>query len=284
MGRAVGRLDRALNQEAHGERRRRLAGLLAVLALLAMAVAAGLGLAWAAAQMPLGWLLEILVVAVLLAQRSLFAHVGRVAAGLERSLEDGRQAVAMIVGRDPAVLDRAGVARAAIESAAENYSDGVVAPAFWYLLLGLPGILAYKAINTADSMIGHRTPRHRAFGWAAARVDDVLNLVPARLCPLLIAPAALLVRRRDGGPWRALRAAWRDAGSHRSPNAGWPEAAMAGALGLALAGPRRYGEGWVDDAIQNEGGDRHATPDDIRAAIRLLAIAGALGAAVLLVL
>jgi adenosylcobinamide-phosphate synthase len=276
MGRLVGRLDRRLNRDGHAAARRRLMGVAAVLALLASASGLGWALA-AAAALPYGWLAEIAVVAVLLAQRSLFEHVGAVAAGLGRSLEEGRQAVAMIVGRDPAVLDEAGVARAAVESTAENYSDGVVAPAFWYLVLGLPGIVAYKALNTADSMIGHRTPRHEAFGWAAARLDDLANLIPARLTALLILPASLAVRRRGGGPVAALRAAWRDAGKHRSPNAGWPEAATAGALGLALAGPRRYGAHWVADPYMNAGGDPAAGPADIRAAIRLLALAGALG-------
>ena len=281
IGRLITWLERRLNRETAGEGLRRFAGVLAVFVLVGLAGALGLGLAMAAQAVPLGWLAEIGVVAVLLAQRSLFEHVGRVADRLDRSLAEGRQAVAQIVGRDTTALDEAGVARAAIESAAENYSDGVVAPAFWYLALGLPGMLAYKAINTADSMIGHRTPRHRAFGWAAARLDDLANLIPARLTMALIVPASLVVRRRNGGPWPALRAAWRDAGNHRSPNAGWPEAAMAGALGLALAGPRRYGESWVDDPYQNTGGDPNAGPEDIRASVRLLALAGTIGAALL---
>ena len=283
FGRLVGHLDRTLNRETAREGRRRLLGIAALLALLSTAVGIGLALAAVAGATPFGWILEVVVVAVLLAQRSLFKHVGRVAKALRQSLDAGRQAVSRIVGRDPNALDEAGVARAAIESAAENYSDGVVAPAFWYLVLGLPGILAYKAINTADSMVGHRTPRHLAFGWAAARLDDVANLIPARLTAALILPASLAVRRRDGGLCRAVAAVWRDAGKHRSPNAGWPEAATAGALGLALAGPRRYGEGWVDDSYMNTGGDPAAGSSDIWGAIRLLALAGGVAAGLLVV-
>jgi adenosylcobinamide-phosphate synthase len=277
MGRLVGRLDGRLNREADRPARRRLLGAAAVLLLLAIAGGLGAGLAAAADALAWGWALEAAAVAVLLAQRSLFEHVGRVAHGLARSLEEGRRAVATIVGRDPRTLDQAGVARAAVESAAENYSDGVVAPAFWYLALGLPGILAYKALNTADSMIGHRTAQHAAFGWAAARLDDLANLIPARLTALLVAVAAVATHRRDGGPRRAFAAAWRDAGRHRSPNAGWPEAAAAGALGLALAGPRTYDGRRVDDPYMNPDGDPAAGPDDIRAAIRLMAGAGAAG-------
>ncbi|MFN3291893.1 MAG: CobD/CbiB family cobalamin biosynthesis protein, partial [Gemmobacter sp.] len=179
MGRAVAALDSAWN---HGPSRR-LRGVAAVAVLVAGAGALGLGLS----SLPGGPVWEILLAAVLLAQRSLADHVQAVADALRLSLADGRLMVARIVGRDTAAMDEAAVARAAIESAAENLSDGVVAPAFWFLVAGLPGILIYKAINTADSMIGHRTPRHEQFGWAAARLDDVLNLIPARLSALLIA-------------------------------------------------------------------------------------------------
>ena len=154
----------------------------------------------------------------------------------------------MIVGRDPDQLDEAGVRRAAIESCAENFSDGVVAPVFWLALLGLPGLIAYKAINTADSMIGHRTARHQCFGWAAARLDDLVNLIPARLSGLLLAAVAPVVNGAVATAFKIMR---RDAAKHRSPNAGWPESAMAGSLGLALAGPRRYGEHRVDDPFLN---------------------------------
>ena len=228
--------------------------------------------------------LVALVASVLLAQRSLHQHVARVrdafAAG---GLEGARRAVAMIVGRDPDSLDAAGVSRAAIESCAENFADGVVAPAFWFALLGLPGLAAYKAVNTADSMIGHRTPRHEAFGWAAARLDDLVNLVPARLAGALVALAGVAA---GGRPARALRIMVRDAPRHRSPNAGWPESAMAAALGLALAGPRRYGPRLVDDPFLNPQGRRDAGPADIGRSLRVLVAActlhGALYAALVL--
>ncbi len=168
----------------------------------------------------------------------------------------------MIVGRDPAALDAAGVARAAIESLAENFSDGVVAPLFWLVVAGLPGAAAYKAANTADSMIGHRNARYEHFGFAAARFDDLVNLPASRLAALWLALAAGGAAR---SAWAAVR---RDARAHRSPNAGWPEAAMAGALGLKLAGPRVYGGVEVADAYMGEG-RREATSADIRAALRL---------------
>ena len=200
----------------------------------------------------------------LLAQRSLAAHVRAVATGLRRGLAEGREAVSHIVGRDPASLDAAAVARAAIESLAENFADGVVAPVVWGLLLGLPGLALYKAVNTADSMIGHRTARHERFGWAAARLDDVVNLPASRLGALWIVLAAALVPGADaGGAWRAV---WRDAGGHRSPNAGWPEAAMAGALGLRLAGPRVYGGVSVADAWMGDG-RAGATAADVERAL-----------------
>lgn len=195
-----------------------------------------------------------------------------VAAALETDgLDGGRKAVSMIVGRDPETLDEAGVSRAAIESLAENFSDGVVAPAFWMVAAGLPGAAAYKAINTADSMIGHRTPRHARFGFAAARLDDLVNLPASRLTGLLLVVAAILMP--GANPAAGWAAIWRDAHRHRSPNAGWPEAAMAGALGLALAGPRVYGGDLVDDALMGEGGRREATAADIRRALRLFRIA-----------
>jgi adenosylcobinamide-phosphate synthase len=223
MGRAVGWLDDRLNRGDD----RRAKGVVAV----AVLVAGALFLGWAIAAFPDFGLLEIVVAAILLAQRSLADHVRDVAGALRLSLAEGRQAVARIVGRDTRAMEPPDVARAAIESAAENLSDGVVAPAFWFLVCGLPGMLVYKAVNTADSMIGHRTPRHEAFGWAAARLDDVLNWIPARLTAALIALAH---------GWFDARPILRDAPLHRSPNAGWPEAAMAVVLDVALSGPRSY--------------------------------------------
>ena len=221
---------------------------------------------------------EVTLAAILLAQRSLVDHVAAVATGLRHGLPHGRAAVAMIVSRDSAAMDRDAVARAAIESAAENLSDGVIAPAFWFAVAGLPGLLIYKMVNTADSMIGYRTPRHRAFGWAAARLDDVLNLLPARLTAALIALVHGVWRRRD---WRAIAA---DAARHRSPNAGWPEAAMARALDVALAGPRSYGGAVQGLAWVNEGGRKPLLPRDVEAAVAALwrAWAAALALAVLI--
>ena len=228
-----------------------------------------------------GWLLEAGVASTLLAFRGLHDHAGAVARGLERSLDAGREAVSHIVGRDPARLDEAGVARGAIESIAENFSDGVVAPLFWYALAGLPGLLALKAVNTLDSMIGHRTERYRHFGAAAARLDDLVNWLPARLAGLyFVAAAFLLPGASGGGAWRAMI---RDAGRHRSPNAGWQEAAVAGALGFALAGPRRYRHETVDDAWMGEGRDQ-LDADDIRRSLHLYITAGTLVALTLAVL
>jgi adenosylcobinamide-phosphate synthase len=222
MGRAVSALDGALNRGA----KQRAKGVLAVAVLVIAAGAAGAAIA----AVPDFGLLEVLTAAILLAQRSLVDHVRAVGDALRLSVSDARLMVARIVGRDTAAMDGPAIARAAIESAAENLSDGVVAPAFWFLVGGLPGMLIYKAVNTADSMIGHRTPRHVRFGWAAARLDDAMNWIPARLTAGLIA--------LTHGRWSA--AIRRDAPLHRSPNAGWPEAAMAVALDVALSGPRSY--------------------------------------------
>lgn len=241
--------------------RRRLTGA-AMLALLIAVVGTA---AWLAQHQllrhfgPYGWIGVALLAWPALAQHSLYTHVRAVAAALEgEGLPAARTAVAAIVGRDTAALDESGVARAAIESLAESFCDGVVAPLFWLLVFGLPGIWIYKAINTADSLVGHREARWRAFGWASARTDDLANLLPARLSALLLCFAG-------AGGWRTT---WRDAGKHASPNAGWPEAAMAGALGLRLAGPVAYDEimhdkPWIGD------GRAEATAADIRRALRL---------------
>jgi adenosylcobinamide-phosphate synthase len=278
MGRLIGWLDAALNR-GEWERLKRLGGVAALALLIAVTGAVAAALHWALAQHPLGLAAEIMLVAILLAQRSLYDHVRRVHDAFSNGgLQAAREAVSMIVGRDPEALDEAGVCRAAIETTAENFSDGVVAPAVWYLVAGLPGIAVYKAVNTADSMIGHRTSRHAAFGWAAARLDDLLNLIPARLSGLLIVAAAFLIRADARGAWIAMR---HDARHHRSPNAGWPEAAMAGALGVALAGPRRYAGGPVDDAWMNAGGRADARPEDISAALRLFVAACAVQALII---
>ncbi|RDJ25120.1 cobalamin biosynthesis protein CobD [Bosea caraganae] len=268
IGALISRLDRGLNREGDSLARRKAAGVLALILLLAITLAISLALTTLCRMLgPFGLLPLALVASSLLAQRSLHEHVARVAEGLESSgLAEGRKAVSMIVGRNPESLDEAGVARAAIESLAENFSDGIVAPAFWLGIGGLPGGALYKAVNTADSMIGHKTPRHLAFGWAAARLDDLVNLPASRLTALLLVAAAAL--DRDANPADAWRAVRRDASYHRSPNAGWPEAAMAGALGLRLAGPRIYGETRVEDGWMGDG-RAEAGAADIRRALRL---------------
>ena len=266
IGALIRRLDGALNREGDSFLVRKLGGCLALVLLLAITG----GVALALQGLLTGWggfAVLTLLAASLPAQRSLDEHVAEVAQALEtQGLEAARRAVSMIVGRNTAVLDEAGVARAAIESLAENFSDGVVAPLFWTAVGGLPGGVLYKAANTADSMIGHRTNRHEAFGWAAARFDDLVNLPASRLTALFLLVAASLtpgLSAREG--WRALR---RDAGLHRSPNAGWPEAAMAGALGLKLAGPRVYGTELTQDAFMGSG-RAEATAADIRSALHL---------------
>jgi len=267
IGALIDWLDRTLNRPAWPAGARRTAGALAVVIMMIAAGVPAVALWRILDVLPFGMFLTALVASSLTAQRSLHAHVAAVATALEtEGLEGGRAAVAHIVGRDPQSLDAAGVARAAIESLAENFSDGVVAPAFWLAIAGLPGGAVYKAINTADSMIGHRTARHEAFGFAAARIDDVVNLPASRLAALLIAAAAAL---SPGASARAASTAVRrDAPRHRSPNAGYPEAAMAGALGLGLAGPRVYGGIAVDDAVMGDG-RRDADAADIRAALAL---------------
>jgi adenosylcobinamide-phosphate synthase len=266
-GRAVAFFDRKLNREIRSEASRRVRGIVTVVLLVGAAAASGFVVQLLCRGSLAGAAVEILLIAILVAQRSLFEHVAEVARALADSgLGAGREAVRHIVGRDPASLDGHGVARAAIESLAENFSDGVVAPVFWYLVLGLPGLFAYKMANTLDSMIGHRTPHYRAFGWAAARFDDLASLVPARISGVLIAAAAMFAH--DGHPARALAIMLRDGHKHRSLNAGWPEGAMAGALGLALAGPRRYAEAVVADPWLGEGTAR-AMPADIARALGL---------------
>ncbi|MFT6675776.1 MAG: adenosylcobinamide-phosphate synthase [Sulfitobacter sp.] len=252
MGRFVGWCDKTLNI-GHA---RKAKGVFTLIALVAIGGGIGCFLSL------LGPIVQVILAAMLLAQRSLVDHVARVADGLRMSVKQGQRDVAMIVSRDTSAMDQPAVARSAIESGAENLGDGVIAPAFWFLVAGLPGLMIYKFVNTADSMIGYRSPRHQDFGWASARMDDLLNLVPARLTALLIAaPAGVLAQ------WRDIR---RDAGRHRSPNAGWPEAAMARAIDVALAGPRAYDGvmqpfAWVHDA-----GAHLIGPVDIDAAITRL--------------
>lgn len=279
-GALIAHLEGRWNDARRSEGVRRLLGILCVAVVVGAAGVAGFLVHSLAAAVPLGWLLELVAVVSLLAWSSLAAHLRRVAVPLAvGDLAGARAAVAAIVGRDTAALEEAGIARAAIESLAENLSDAVVGPALWYAVLGLPGMAAYKAMSTLDSMIGHRTDRYRAFGWASARADDVANVVPARLTAVLIAVAAAPEARTRA----ALAAAWRDAPLHLSPNAGWPEAAMAGALDLSLGGPRRYGEAAVDGAWFGRG-RREAQADDIARALGLAGRATALMGAALAVL
>jgi adenosylcobinamide-phosphate synthase len=338
IGALIGAADRHLNKEHRSRLHRKLLGILALICTVACAAGLAFLLQQVLARQPFGWIAIALLASALLSSRSLYEHVGRVADALENGgLAAGRRAVSQIVGRDPEKLNGHGVARAAIESLAENASDGIVAPAFWFALFGLPGLAAYKAINTADSMIGHRTPRHEAFGWAAARLDDLVNLPASRLTAALFALAALLISliarmflqltphpaasrppspaRGEGSPLHtprpdveavprstvpsplvgegqdegaftaasgnigviklvnasprgAVRALIRDAHRHRSPNAGWPEAAVAGALGLKLAGPRSYGGFLVPDVYMGDG-RLEAEASDIRRALAL---------------
>jgi len=265
IGGVTGFLERKLNRLHRPAMDRAVRGALVVLVIVAVCGALGWGVAWLTVNHDFGWIVELVLVVLLMAQRSLYDHVRAVTLALQGpGLDAGRTAVAHIVGRDVTQMDGHGVARAAIESCAENFSDAVVAPVFWYLLFGFPGLLVYKAVNTMDSMIGHRTPRYGAFGMTAARFDDVLNLIPARLAGLYLVVASVFAPTAN--PAQAARVMLRDATKHRSPNAGWPEGAMAGALGLALAGPRRYAEGVVDDPWVGDGRAR-ATELDIDRAL-----------------
>ena len=261
IGALISGLETALNLDRFPSAARRVLGLLTALIVVGAATLSACLLVALLPQTLVGFAVEVIIASSLLASRSLYCHVLYVVQHLERGdLAGARQAVGRIVGRDPARLDSAGVARASLESLAENASDGVVAPLFWGSLFGLPGLAAYKAINTLDSMLGHRTARLEAFGGFAARLDDVANLIPARLTGGLIA----LVSLRSA----AVRVMLRDARRHRSPNAGWPESAMAGALGIRLGGPRVYvgelvGEPWLNAAASDPG------PEDARRGLHL---------------
>jgi adenosylcobinamide-phosphate synthase len=267
IGRLIGALERHCNSDTAEPVQRRALGIITLLLVVTIVAVVAFVIERGLLLLPFGLIGVGFLASTLIAQRSLHEHVAGVADALEKAgVEGGRQAVSHIVGRDTEALDEAGIARAAIESLAENFSDGVVAPVLWMLIAGLPGAAVYKAINTADSMIGHRTSRYQAFGWAAARVDDLVNLPASRLSALLIIAAAAVTKEASASAaWRAVR---RDARHHRSPNAGYPEAAMAGALGVALAGPRNYGGVQVDDASMGNG-RRAADADDIRTALGL---------------
>ncbi|XSG82187.1 MAG: adenosylcobinamide-phosphate synthase CbiB [Methyloligella sp. ZOD6] len=279
IGRLITWCERRWNGPEQSPQARRRKGITTL--VLCLGVTLGVSLALVSA---VYWLLPfpvaIAVLALfassLIAQNSLDDHVAAVAAALESgSLEAAREAISRIVGRDPHALDEAAIARAAIESLAENFSDGVTAPTVWMVIGGLPGAALYKTINTADSMIGHRNDRYEAFGWASAKLDDLANLPASRISALSLAGAAALLP--GGNASAALKAVGRDARQHRSPNAGWPEAAMAGALGLKLAGPRIYGGTRIDDHWMGDG-RVEAKAADIRRALRLFRIAALLQA------
>ena len=268
IGKLITRLDDKLNQADYAPRTRRLNGAIAVLIIIGAVGAAAIALTFLFRSIQYGWIAEALLATSFIAQSELRRFVRRVADGLDENVEAGREAVRHIVGRDPSELDEAGVARAAIESLAENTSDGIVAPAFWLAIGGLPGLVIYKAINTADSMIGYKSDKYLHFGWAAAKLDDLLNLIPSRICGLFFAGAASLTN--PGAASDALHVMWRDASRHLSPNAGWPEAAMAGALKISLGGPRNYSGQTVELARMGDG-RQDLNAKDIRRALRLYA-------------
>ncbi len=265
FGRLIDYLETRLNTRDRSNAQRRQAGMVALALLLVLVLVVTGLIQWVLRGIPFGFLLEILIATPFLAQKELGRAVEAVAMALRSSLQAGREAVSHVVGRDPQVLDEAGVARAAIETLAESTSDGVVAPWFWLVLLGLPGIALYKAINTADSMIGHLNERYRDYGWAAAKLDDLVNWVPARLTAVLVTAACFITPHAS--PSRAWEAARRDAHKHASPNAGWPEATFAGALGFILGGPRSYDGEMVDLPSFGTGKSQLVGSDILRALV-----------------
>ncbi len=263
MGAFIGWLDDTLNTQPDDELEGLGRGGLAVVLLLLVTAFPAYMLQDILNRFSAGWIVNSLLATAFIAQKSMRDHVSEVALALSSNIAAGRASVSKIVGRDTRELDESGIAKAALESLAENTADGIVAPVLWYALLGLPGLVAYKAINTADSMIGHKSERHLFFGFCAAKLDDLVNLPASRLTALFFAMAA--------GPQagaRACKAAWADATKHRSPNAGWPEAAMAGALGLRFGGPRTYEDGMVDLPWMGDGRE-NLTRHDIAAALKL---------------
>ncbi len=280
IGLLVALLDQKLNQSGDKQSDGRLDGIAALGILIAAAGTLGLVLHTILAYIPGGWLVNLALATTLLAQQSLRKHVHDVKIALGVSIERAREDVSKIVGRDPNNLDDSGVAKAAIESLAENTSDGIVAPALWYAIAGLPGLFIYKAVNTADSMIGHKNEKYLHFGWASARFDDLINLPASRLTTLIfIAIAATRSTTLAKTTWKIMR---RDAGKHQSPNAGWPEAAMAGTLGLSLGGPRQY-EGETIELPYMGDGRKVISREDIENGLKvfdqsMLALASLLGA------
>jgi adenosylcobinamide-phosphate synthase len=263
FGALIGFLEQRLNTKERSPEQLRLAGMVALALLLIVVLTITLAIVQVLRAVPFGWIAELLLATTFLAQKELARAVRAVAEALGQSLAAGRQEVSHIVGRDPHALDEAGISRAAIETLAESTSDGVVAPWFWLVLLGLPGIALYKAINTADSMVGHLNTRYRHYGWAAAKLDDWVNWIPARLSLVLITAACFFVPHASpSGAWTMAR---RDARKHASPNSGWPEAAFAGALGFALGGRRSYDGALVDLPVFGEGKANLVGSDILRA-------------------
>jgi adenosylcobinamide-phosphate synthase len=265
FGRVIDYFETRLNTPDRTDAQRRQAGMVALALLLLLVLVAAVVVQQVMRTIPGGWIIEILVATPFLAQKELGRAVEAVATALRTSLEAGREAVSQIVGRDPQALDEAGVARAAIETLAESTSDGVVAPWFWLVLFGLPGIALYKAINTADSMIGHMNERYRHYGWASARLDDLVNWIPARLTAVLVTAACFITAHAS--PSRAWAMARRDARKHASPNSGWPEASFAGALGFRLGGPRSYDGDVVDLPSFGDGKSALVGSDILRALV-----------------
>jgi adenosylcobinamide-phosphate synthase len=259
MGDLIAWLDNHLNTRPDDELEGLLRGGVAIIALLLATALPAYLLQDLLNGFSGGWVINALLATVFIAQKSMKDHVVEVERALSSSLSEARKSVAKIVGRETKELDESGVTKAVLESLAENTADGIVAPVFWYALLGLPGIVAYKAINTADSMIGHKSDRYFYFGFCAAKLDDFVNLLASRLTALFFAAAAAINSTESAK--HSWNAAWRDAGKHRSPNAGWPEAAMAGALGLRFGGPRNYDDGMVDLPWMGDGRERMMRAD-----------------------
>lgn len=271
IGKLIGFLDRKLNREGRGDINRTVRGAVVCVLVTLVAAAVGWGIQELTRQHSSGWMVDVFLVAVLVAQRSLAGRVGDVGKALaKKDLLKARDNLRHLVSRDPDKLDRHGVGRSALESLAENFSDAVVAPAFWFLVLGLPGLFAYKAINTMDSMIGYRTDRYISFGMTAARLDDAVNWIPARLAGLYFVIGAAFAP--GGNPARALKVMLRDARKHASPNAGWPEAAMAGAFNFALGGPRVYAGGAKTESVWIGDGKARLEAGDVRRGLALFVI------------
>jgi adenosylcobinamide-phosphate synthase len=266
MGDLITFLDTTLNTKPDDELEGLLRGAAALAILLICTALPAYMLQDILTRIPGGWLINVAIATAFIAQKSMKDHVQEVAHALSSSIAEGRTAVAKIVGRDTTELDESGITKAALESLAENTADGIVAPVFWYAILGLPGIVAYKAINTADSMIGHKSDRHLFFGFCAAKLDDLVNLPASRLTALFFAAAALFTSRSSAEA--ALQSVWVDAHKHKSPNAGWPEAAMAGALGLKFGGPRSYEDGMIDLPTMGNG-RADLTRTDLTAGLKL---------------